>query len=93
MTTYELPDGADPRHTFLSARDIMARYGWGRTKCYEMMRRADFPTAVGGDRYRLDSLMAWEDAQLAARPAATSVLPPFPARKRGVRRDVPARAS
>lgn len=83
MTNYELPDGADPRHIFLTARDVMARYGWGRTKCYEMMRRTDFPTPVGGDRYRLDTLMAWEDAQLGEkRQKSATDLPNFPQRKR-----------
>jgi predicted DNA-binding transcriptional regulator AlpA len=92
VSTFELPEGADPRHTFLTARDIMARYGWGRTKCYEMLRRPDFPAAVGGDRYRLDTLMAWEDTQVAARPTPPASLPEFPARKRAPRR-VATRAS
>jgi predicted DNA-binding transcriptional regulator AlpA len=86
MTSHDLPDGADPRHIFLTARDVMARYGWGRTKCYEMLRRPDFPRPVGGDRYRLDTLMAWEDAQLTEkRPTTSAAPPPFPARKRAPR--------
>lgn len=87
MTSYDLPDGADPRHTFLTVRDVMARYGWGRTKCYQMMRRPGFPRPVGGDRYRLDTLMAWEDAQLTEHQRDTAtVLPAFPPRKRSGRR-------
>jgi hypothetical protein len=83
MTFHEVPTGADPRHIFLTARDVMARYGWGRTKCYEMMRRADFPRPVGGHRYRLDTLMDWEDAQLVEKQKKPAVeLPSFPPRKR-----------
>ncbi|HVU74593.1 MAG TPA: hypothetical protein VHE83_16645 [Mycobacteriales bacterium] len=75
--------GRDPRHTFLSAREVIARYGWGRTKGYEMLRRPDFPAAVGGDRYRLDALMAWEDAQLAQpRRDPPTIVATFPPRKR-----------
>lgn len=74
----------DPRHTFLTARDVMLRYGWGRTKGYEMMRRPNFPRPLGGDRYRLDTLMAWEDAELLGeRRADAAALPAFPSRKRG----------
>lgn len=54
----------DPRHTFLTAREVIARYRWGRTKGYEQLRQMDFPRPVAG-RYRLDLLMAWEDRQLA----------------------------
>jgi len=87
MTSHDVPDGVDPRHIFLTARDVMARYGWGRTKCYEMLRRPDFPRPVGGDRYRLDTLMAWEDAQLEPAPQQSSpVVPAFPERKRTRRR-------
>jgi predicted DNA-binding transcriptional regulator AlpA len=86
MTIYQLPEGADPRHVFLTMRDLIARYGWGRTKCYEMTRRDDFPRPVGGDRYRLDTLMAWEDAQLGDQHRGSDVdLPSFPSRKRGRR--------
>lgn len=55
----------DPRHTFLTAKEVIARYGWGRTKGYQMLRQRGFPRSVGRDRYRLDALMAWEDRQLA----------------------------
>ena len=52
-------------HVFLTPAEVMARYRWGRTKGYEVMRsrRDDFPCALGG-RYRLDSLPVWEDRQL-----------------------------
>lgn len=71
----------DPRHVFLTPAEVMARYRWGRTKGYEVMRsRPDgFPRAVGG-RYRLDSLLGWEDRQLGlvAQGAAHSDCPVFP---------------
>lgn len=54
----------DPRHMFLTAKEVIARYGWGRTKGYQMLRQRGFPRPVGRDRYRLDALMAWEDRQL-----------------------------
>lgn len=59
--------GKIPRHTFLTAREVIARYGWGRTKGYQVLRRRDFPRPVVGDRYRLDTLMAWEDSQVQER--------------------------
>ncbi|MHB8451230.1 MAG: hypothetical protein ACYDAQ_12385 [Mycobacteriales bacterium] len=73
----------DPRHTFLAAREVMARYGWGRTKGYEMLRDPRFPRPLAGNRYRLDTLMAWEDTQLAGAAAPVAPLrPAFPPRKR-----------
>jgi hypothetical protein len=66
----------------------MARYRWGRTKGYEVMRsrRDGFPPAVGG-RYRLDSLLGWENHQLApisedADASSRSARPLLPPRKR-----------
>ncbi len=74
---------ADPRHTFLTAREVIARYGWGRTKGYQVLRRRDFPQPVAGDRYRLDTLMAWEDSQLGQpRSVNEPTCAPFPVRKR-----------
>ncbi|MER6971111.1 hypothetical protein ABT304_08665 [Nocardioides sp. NPDC000445] len=55
---------ADPRHVFLTAGEVMARYRWGRTKGYEQLQRGGFPKPIAG-RYRLDLLMQWEDDQLA----------------------------
>ena len=72
---------ADPSSVFLTALEVIARYGWGRTKGYRMLRSEAFPRPIGGDRYRLDTLIAWENAQLtAARPAKPA--PSLPARKR-----------
>jgi len=68
----------NPRHSFLTALEVIARYGWGRTKGYRLLRSHDFPRPIGGDRYRLDALMAWEDRQLTAalKPTTLAVLPP-----------------
>lgn len=73
----------DPRHTFLTAQEVIARYGWGRTKGYQVLRRENFPRPVAGDRYRLDTLMAWEDSQVQERQrSAEHTSTPFPMRKR-----------
>src|SRR6476469_6147253 len=53
----------DPRHIFLTGKDVIARFGWGRTYGYAMLSSTGFPKAIGG-RYRLDSLMGWEDRVL-----------------------------
>jgi len=72
----------DPRHTFLTSREVIARYGWGRTKGYQVLRGRDFPRPVAGDRYRLDTLMAWEDSQVQERHRLSEPTSPFPMRKR-----------
>ena len=75
------PRPADPTVAFLSALEVIARYGWGRTKGYRLLRSEGFPRPIGGDRYRLDTLVAWENAQLAAvRPVEPA--PSLPPRKR-----------
>ena len=71
----------DPASAFLTSLEVIARYGWGRTKGYRMLRSEGFPRAIGGDRYRLDTLVAWENAQLAAARPAKPV-PSLPPRKR-----------
>lgn len=75
------PRPVDAASVFLTALEVIARYGWGRTKGYRMLRSEGFPRPIGGDRYRLDTLVAWENAQLAAARPAKSV-PQLPARKR-----------
>lgn len=76
------PSSVVPASAFLTALEVIARYGWGRTKGYRMLRSEEFPRPIGGDRYRLDTLIAWENAQLvAARPAKP--VPSLPPRKRG----------
>ena len=79
---HDQPLLCDPASAFLTALEVIARYGWGRTKGYRMLRSEGFPRPIGGDRYRLDTLIAWENAQLvAARPPRP--VPSLPPRKRG----------
>lgn len=65
----ELDPGLDPRHIFLDARDVMARYGWGKTKGYQNLKDRDLvppPVMTHPDRWRLDQLLAWEDRRIEA---------------------------
>jgi hypothetical protein len=59
----------DPRHLFLDAREVMRRYGWGKTKGYQNLKDRDLvppPLMIHPDRWRLDQLLAWEDRRIAA---------------------------
>ena len=81
----------DPRNTFLTRCQVQKRYGWGRTKTYQTTAHSSFPKPIGGDRYRLDSLLRWEDGQLtgdiavlpARRAAITPVAVLIPAARKG----------
>lgn len=67
----------DPRHVFLTAREVMARYGWGKTKGYQNLKDPKVvPPAVmtHPDRWRLDQLMAWEEKRMALAEAALDAL-------------------
>jgi predicted DNA-binding transcriptional regulator AlpA len=81
----------DPRHVFLDAREVMRRYGWGKTKGYQNLKDRDLvppPVMTHPDRWRLDQLLAWEDRRIAAaesglvaapevrRPGLQDLLPP-----------------
>lgn len=80
----ETPSGRDPRHVFLDARQVMSRYGLGKTKGYQNLKdRALVPPPVMShpDRWRLDQLLGWEDRRIAA--ADSELLPlPDPGRDR-----------
>ncbi|WP_434590759.1 hypothetical protein [Brevibacterium sp. 1718] len=57
-------DTDDPRHVFLSAREVMQRYGWGQTRGYQKLKNQNLvplPVTTRPNRWRLDHLMAWED--------------------------------
>lgn len=81
-------DDTDPRHVFLDARDVMARYGWGKTKGYQNLKDRSLvpaPVMTHPDRWRLDQLLAWEDRRIesaavdlvaTAGPALLDLLPP-----------------
>ena len=65
--------GVDPRHVFLDARDVMARYGWGKTKGYQNLKDRDLvppPVMTHPDRWRLDQLLSWEERRIAEATAA-----------------------
>lgn len=67
----------DPRHIFLSASEVIARYGWGKTKGYQNLKdRALIPPPVmtHPDRWRLDQLMAWEEKRMALAEEALETL-------------------
>lgn len=59
----------DPRHVFLDATAVMARYGWGKTKGNQNLKDRDLvppPVMIHPDRWRLDQLMVWENRRIAA---------------------------
>lgn len=66
--------GADPTNTFLKPAEVFRRYRWGRTKGYQMLGAPGFPRAIGGT-YRLDTLAAWEERELAGCAEGTTAEP------------------
>ena len=71
-------DDTDPRHGFLDARDVMARYGWDKTKNYQNLKDRELvpaPVMTHPDRWRLDQLLAWEEKRMALAEAALEALP------------------
>ena len=72
------PRTATPRHVFLDAHDVIARYGWGKTKGYQNLKDRSLvpaPVMTHPDRWRLDQLMAWEEKRIALAEAALEALP------------------
>ncbi|WP_313405024.1 hypothetical protein [Aeromicrobium sp.] len=73
----------DPRHVFLSAGDVLRRYGWGKTRGYQNLKDREMippPVVRHPDRWRLDQLMAWEERQLKLAEAALNTREPAGAR-------------
>lgn len=67
----------DPRHVFLCARDVMHRYGWGKTKGYQNLKDPELvppPVMPHPDRWRLDQLLAWEERRMELAEAALEAL-------------------
>ncbi len=67
----------DPRHVFLSASEVMARYGWGKTRGYQNLKDRELvpaPVMTHPDRWRLDQLLAWEEKRMASAEAALEML-------------------
>ncbi len=63
----------DPRNDFLSAGDVLARYGWGKTKGYQNLKDRSLvpaPVMTHPDRWRLDQLLAWEEKRMELAEAA-----------------------
>ena len=58
------PGHTSPNHTYLTSREVIARFRWGRTFGYQMLSSTGFPRTIGG-RYRLDTLIDWEDRVLS----------------------------
>ena len=68
----------DPRHVFLSAGEVIARYGWGKTKGYQNLKDRTLippPLITHPDRWRLDQLLAREETHIALAEAAVEALP------------------
>lgn len=66
-------DDANPRHVFLDAHDVMARYGWGKTKGYQNLKDRSLvpaPVMTHPDRWRLDQLLAREEKRMELAEAA-----------------------
>lgn len=62
----------DPRHVFLVAREVIGRYGWGKTRGYQYLKDRELvppPLMTHPARWRLDQLLAWEDRRIAAAEA------------------------
>jgi hypothetical protein len=62
----------DARHVFLDAHDVMARYGWGKTKGYQNLKDRQLvpaPVMTHPNRWRLDQLLDWEERRMAAAEA------------------------
>lgn len=63
----------DARHVFLSASEVMARYGWGKTRGYQNLKDRELvppPVMTHPDRWRLDQLLSWEEKRMALAEAA-----------------------
>jgi hypothetical protein len=70
--------GADPRNIFLTPAEVMERKRWARTRGYARMRKPDFPPLLDG-AYRHDTIIEWENRQLAAPGWLDTPLHPDPA--------------
>ena len=67
----------DPRHMFLSAGEVIARYGWGKTKGYQNLKDRTLippPVMTQPDRWRLDQLLDWEEKRIALAETALEAL-------------------
>ena len=68
----------DPRHIFLNASDVIARYGWGKTRGYRNLKDRELvppPVMTHPDRWRLDQLMAAEKKLIALAQSSPGAVP------------------
>ncbi len=66
-----------PCHVVLDAREVMRRYGWGKTKGYQNLKDRELvppPVMTHPDRWRLDRLLAWEEKRMARAEAVLDAL-------------------
>jgi hypothetical protein len=74
---HDVDPDTDPRHVFLTAADVITRYGWGKTRGYQHLKERDGvppPVVTHPDRWRLDHLLAWEEKRMASAVAALEAL-------------------
>ncbi len=67
----------DPRHVFLSAQDVIHRYGWGKTKGYQNLKDRSLvpaPVMTHPDRWRLDQLLLHEERRMELAQGALDAL-------------------
>jgi hypothetical protein len=71
MRTKDAPPGVD--QTYLSVQDLAARYGVAVQTVYHWNHKGtgpQFTRAFSRPRYRLDHVIAWEDASMSGGDAA-----------------------
>lgn len=81
---WESDENTDPQHVFLSASDVLRRYGWGKTRGYQNLKERKLvppPVMTHPDRWRLDQLLAWEEKRIALCEAAAKALVTPPRRR------------
>jgi|GEM_PF-5034206 len=81
MRITKAPFECSPRDVFLSRTDVISRYGWGRTKGYQMLHSPGFPGDCGG-RWSLMALLAWEEMSSAPLPSTAIPVITFPTPQR-----------
>src|SRR4051794_22583456 len=67
------PADLDPRHVFLGPAEVFLRYGWKKSKGYEMLQAPGFPRRIGG-KYRFDTSLAWEERALVGPNSPSSAV-------------------
>ena len=69
----EVTGDAYVRNFFLGASEVMARYGWGKTRGDQNLKDRELappPVMTHPDRWRLDQLLAAEERRIAMEEAA-----------------------